>query len=92
MREARWIVVLLGFLAVCLLLGALVSGSPVGIGGAVVAAGAPFCWRRGDLARERGVRTEDRTAFLAEFGWSVVAVLLLAAGCAVLVLALSHGW
>jgi hypothetical protein len=72
--------------------GALVSTSPVGVGGAVVAAGAPVCWRRGDRARDRGIRTEDRTAFLAEFGWSVVAVLLLAAGAAVLVLALSHGW
>ncbi|MBZ5737907.1 hypothetical protein [Nocardioides mangrovi] len=92
MREARWIVVLLGFLVACLLVAALVSGSPVGVGGAVVASAAPVCWWRGDRARDRGARTGDRTAYLAEFAWSVVAVCLLGTGYAVLVLALSHGW
>lgn len=92
MRAARWIVVLLVLLVAGLLLAAVLSGSAVGLAGAVVAAGAPVCWALGDRARDRGRRTRDRTAYLAEFAWSVGAVLLLAAGYAVLVLALSNGW
>jgi hypothetical protein len=58
----------------------------------VVAAAAPWCWWRGDRARDRALRTGDRTGYLREFGWSVLAVVLLMGGCVVLVLAVSHGW
>ena len=92
MRDGRWIVVLLCVPVVFLLVGSLAAGSPVGVGGAVIAAGGPVCWSLGDRARLRGLATGDRTLFVREFGWSVLAVLLLAAGCAALVLGSSRGW
>jgi hypothetical protein len=84
--------ILLGILALGILAVAVWQLSPVGIIGALVALAAPWSWMRADRVRVDEIAREHQRAYAAEFGWTVLAIALLAGGYALFITALVHGW
>jgi hypothetical protein len=84
--------ILLGILAAGILVVAVWQLSPVGILGALVALAAPWAWMRADRVRVDEIAREHQRAYAAEFGWTVLAVALLAGGYALFIAALVNGW
>jgi hypothetical protein len=91
-RRNLMIALLLGVFACGIVLGAVVGRSPLGALAALVAIGSPWAWMRGDRARVDEIGAEHRGSYAREFGWSVLAIALLAGGYALLIAALVNGW
>ena len=83
---------LLGILALGIAVVAVWQLSPVGMVAGVLALGSPWAWMRGDRARVDEISAEHQRAYAAEFGWSVLAVALLAGGYALFIAAMVNGW
>jgi hypothetical protein len=84
--------VVLGIFALGITVVAVVRFTPVGLLAGLVALGSPYAWMRGDAARVDEISPENRNAYAQEFGWSVLAVALLAGGYALFIAALVNGW
>ena len=82
----------LGVIAAGALFGAVVMRSPVGILGALVALGSPWCWMRADRNRVDEISADHRDAYAREFGWTLVAIALLVGGYALFIAAAVNGW
>ncbi|MEZ5096513.1 MAG: hypothetical protein R2731_10555 [Nocardioides sp.] len=86
------IVVILGVLAAGVFLAAAVGRSPGGFLAGLVAAGSPWAWWRAERHRTVLVGPEHRRALVRELAWTLASAVLLVAGWALLLTALTHGW
>lgn len=84
-RSALLLAGLLGIMAAGIALGAVVGRSWVGGLGALVAVASPWCWLRGDRHRVDEIAPEHRGSYARQFGWSLLAILALATGFALLI-------
>ncbi|MCW2793467.1 MAG: hypothetical protein JWO76_2565 [Nocardioides sp.] len=91
-RSNVTLAIVLGIFAAGITVVALVQLSPVGLLAGLVALVSPYAWLRGDRARVDEISPEHRDAYAKEFGWSVLAVALLAGGYALFIAAMVNGW
>lgn len=84
--------IVLGIFALGITVVAVVEFTPVRLLAGLVALGSPYAWMRGDAARVDEISAAHRNAYAREFGWSVLAIGLLAGGYALFIAALVNGW
>lgn len=91
-RSNLALAIVLGIFAVGITVVAVVRLNPVGLLAGLIALASPYAWMRGDAARVDEISPEHRNAYAKEFGWSVLAIALLAGGYALFIAAMVNGW